>query len=251
MNFVAVVQARFSSKRLPKKIIMSLDEEKGKPVILEHLVERIQKANLFQTIIAIPEPEYDLFFKLSFLKSCRILPGPTYDVLDRFILAVSEFKSDDYLVRITADNPFIDYEVLNKNIGYAKEIKPEYSYPRWLPLGMGYEIIKVSTLRSLMGHDLTNAQKEHVTTFIKENKDSFNIKPFFLEEKEYIFSTPVRLTVDVIQDLKMVQTVFQYFQSLNRPFFTARDVFRLRGQSAGFFQKNQNVVQRSASISEV
>ena len=251
MNFIAVVQARYSSKRFPKKIVMSLDEKKGSPVILEHLVERIRKADPLQTIIAVPGSEHDFFLKLSFLGSCNIIPGSTYDVLDRFVHAVSEFGPDDYLIRITADNPFIDHEVLVKNIDYVKETKPEYSHPRWLPLGMSYEIVKVSTLRSLRHYELTNAQKEHVTTYIKDNKDSFNIKPFFLEAEEYPFPIPIRLTVDETQDLEMVQIVFQHFLDSNKPFFTAKDVIELHQQRADFFRKNQNVMQKSASTSEI
>ena len=250
MSFIAVVQARFSSTRLPKKIIMSLDEEKERPAILEHLIERVQKVNLLKIIIAVPKAEYEFFSDLYFLESCKIIAGSTYNVYERFVSATSAFQPNDYLLRLTADNPFIDHEILSKNIDYVKETEPEYSYPRWLPLGMGYEIIKISTLRSLMNFKLTQAQKEHVTTYIKKNKNSFKIKPFPLNQKKYPFRIPIRLTVDEVQDLKMVRDVFRYFSDLNIPFFTAKDVIKLYMENSSFFQRNQNIVQKSASTSQ-
>ena len=245
MNFIAIVQARLTSRRLPQKVMMPLDEKQKKPAILEHLVDRIHKINMLQTIIAVPQEEHYFFSGLPFLRSCNVVSGAIYDVHERITKASRKFQSNDYLIRITADNPFIDHKILAQNIEYVRDSKPEYSYPEWLPLGMGYEIIKISTLRSLARYPLTPAQKEHVTIYIKQNRHLFDIRPFYLDKTEYPFPLPVRLTVDEGQDLEMARMTFKHFLGQGKIFFTAKDVIRLQQDQALFFQNNLGIRQKS------
>ncbi len=243
MKFIIVIQARLSSKRLPRKVIASLNYELEKPVVLEHLLQRISKVNqIDEVIIAVPETELLIFKNMLFLKNNYLVGGATYDVLSRFIKATQGAHNDDYIIRITADNPFIDYLVLEKNISFVKKEIPDYSYPAWLPLGMSFEICKLDILKNIHKLDLSSFHREHVTTYIKENSERYIIKPMKLETSKYPFYEKLRLTIDQPDDLHIARKLYAYFKN-NDEYFSANEVNQLYQKKPKFFSENSHIKQ--------
>ena len=252
MKFIAIIQARLSSQRLPRKIIASLDSTFEKPLVLEHLIQRISRAKqVDEIIVAITKTEYSTFKKMPFLQNVSIKTGATYDVLNRFLEASQSAQEDDYIIRITADNPFIDYQILEKNISFVKEIAPDYSYPAWLPLGMGFEICQLGVLKKINKLNLTAAHREHVTTYIKENPKQYDIQPMQLDRSIYPFYKNIRLTIDETADLIMAQKIYKYFANKKDIYFCATKVNQLYKKQPDLLLINQHVQQKSHCLSEI
>ncbi len=251
MKFIAIIQARLASQRLPRKVIAPLEPERESPLVLEHLIQRISQAKqVDKIIVAISETEYPFFDKMPFLQDISIKTGETHDVLSRFLKASQDSKENDYIIRITADNPFIDYQVLEKNISFVKEKNPDYSYPAWLPLGMGFEICQLRILKKIGKLNLSSANREHVTTYIKENPKQYNIQPMRLDRSIYPLYKNIRLTIDEPVDLVMAQNLYKYFEKKNI-YFCATKVNQLYREKPELLSLNQHVQQKSHHLSEV
>lgn len=97
---VAVIQARTTSTRYPRKILADLH---GKPVI-DHVVERTLALG-HPTVIAVPKGDRDLI-ALCNRRGWRWHGGPEDDVLTRCYHAVKPYEPD-WVLRVTSDCPLI------------------------------------------------------------------------------------------------------------------------------------------------
>ncbi len=249
-QFHAIIQVRFNSNRLPGKSFMPIDQDGRETSLLDHLVFRLKKIGLppQNMIIAFPKAENKMISRLIHKYDVRYFAGDDDDVLMRFIEASTKADDEDHIIRLTGDNPFIDYDILIKNMKFALKKLPELTYPDQLPLGMGFEICKVKTMRGLLSKTLSASHKEHVTTYIKQNHHSYNILPLRLERSVYPIYKNIRLTVDEIADLRMARKTFQYFCSQGKRDFTSIDVLQLYRQYPDFFADNLHIKQKIFTI---
>lgn len=101
---IGIIQARMGSERLPGKILAPLG---GRP-LLDRLVSRIMRARVAQWWLATSEhPSDDVTAAWGFELGLRVFRGAERDVLSRFLAIAAEAEAD-WLVRVTADNPFLD-----------------------------------------------------------------------------------------------------------------------------------------------
>lgn len=190
-----VVQARMTSTRFPGKSMALLD---GKPV-LEHVLERAKQIRindkyLVKVIVAVPdtdesEPMLELATRLKIDNFC----GDEKNVLGRYYEAATFYKFD-YIIRITADCPFINPRVSSEVIqlllwrkcDYTSNVFPKRSYP----LGLDTEAFSMDALEVayLYSNELEkeiktskvintkqkidlNYMREHVTPFMQEHPE--------------------------------------------------------------------------------
>lgn len=90
LNIVTVIQARTSSSRLPKKVLMSVC---GKPLLLR-MVERVQAANLSGKIVVATSThrDDDVIVKLCKDENISCYRGNLNDLLDRHYQAAKNIK---------------------------------------------------------------------------------------------------------------------------------------------------------------
>jgi len=96
--------------------------------------------------------------------------GSENDVLSRFI-SILETENFDAVVRLKADNPIIDIDVLDKKIEYHCHSDKDYTSTVGLPLGMNFEVISAKALLSLKYKMLSDEDKEHVTLYVKNSNE--------------------------------------------------------------------------------
>lgn len=264
MRFRAIVQARLLSSRLPRKVL----EKIGSLTVLEHIATRLatlQGAGV-ETVFALADDEPPEL--VEFLQSrgftCRT--GATYDVLKRYIDASADLADQDFVLRLTGDNPFPDKDQIARLVHYARSHALDYGYTADLPLGMGAELIRVNALRSIWlrtepmvpGAESTIKlhHREHVTVFIRENPHLYEIYPLrlddtFSEEAARDRVRGIRLTIDEAADLDVCRRVFAHFERLGMPQFGAVDVIQLAKNSPEMFSGNASVQQKnSTSVDE-
>ena len=111
MKVAALVQARMSSTRLPGKILRSIV---GKPMI-ELVLARLSQSNELDEIVVstTKNPEDDELQSLVESLGYRCTRGSELNVLERYYES-AKFISADVVVRITADCPLIDSEMVDR-----------------------------------------------------------------------------------------------------------------------------------------
>ena len=110
---LAIIQARTNSTRLPGKVLRTIN---GK-TLLETLLSRLSLSKTIDKIIvAIPENKKDdtLAEKINCL-GYQIFRGSENNVLERFYNAARTYPAST-IVRITADCPLIDPNIVDKTI---------------------------------------------------------------------------------------------------------------------------------------
>jgi len=198
---VAVVQARMSSTRLPGKSLAAI----GKQSALGLLLHRLSRAReLSETVVATSiEPSDDAIDREAARLSAKTLRGPLSDVLARFVLA-SEAHGADAVVRITADCPFTDPEVVDQVVGQWRATEADYVTntlaPRSFPDGFDVEVISEPALRRVDQLAKTAEDREHVTTYIRARISDFRIAELRLEPS----LGHMRVTLDTAEDLRLM-----------------------------------------------
>src|SRR5256885_11632865 len=111
MKITAIIQARMGSTRLPGKVLMDL----GGETVLARVVRRLRRASrVDEVVVATTDTASDDEIRTE----CARLQVPCFrssehNVLDRFFRAAEQFRSD-MIVRVTADCPLIDPEVVDE-----------------------------------------------------------------------------------------------------------------------------------------
>lgn len=201
------------STRLPGKMAIPFFEGK---TILEIIIERLKSSVDIPIIIATSvQNEDDFLERLSRNLDVKCFRGSERDVLSRFINA-AEFYKFEKIIRVCADNPYIDPHSLIEMSILASE--NEYDYISYMVnnkpsikthFGFWAENVTLNCLKRVLS--LTNDMKyhEHVTNFIYEHPDLFKIKwldtPLSVNGRD-----DIRLTIDTKADFINVQQFFNF-----------------------------------------
>jgi glutamate-1-semialdehyde 2,1-aminomutase len=204
-KFVAIIQARLTSKRFPGKVIQKI----GNSTVLEVMLKRLRKSKkIDQIVVSIPSNKKNkkLFEYLKKL-DVNIFRGSEDNVLDRFYKTALKFKASD-VIRITGDCPFIDPKIVDnlinlyskKKIDYLNNAKaPDYSD------GFDVEILNFKTLKKAKFKAKSSFDQEHVTPFIKREKNIKKLSVSILD------NFGVKLSLDTKDDYKKIKKVFKFF----------------------------------------
>jgi spore coat polysaccharide biosynthesis protein SpsF (cytidylyltransferase family) len=233
----AVIQARMQSNRLPGKAILPLA---GKPLI-SHVIERaLQIQGVNNLILATGAgSENDELSSIARETGCTVFRGSENNVLERFYFAVKELDSH-FIIRITGDNPFMDPYYASKTVKLALESEADICAIANLPLGIAVEIIKYSALEDAYNKSDKPYHFEHVTPYLKENKDKYNI----LRHQE-VYENPfenLRLTVDAPEDYEFAQILYNELYR-GKPFLL-KDIFSYLKKNPHHATINSSIRQR-------
>ncbi|MDP8237690.1 MAG: glycosyltransferase family protein [Candidatus Hatepunaea meridiana] len=233
-NITAIIQARVDSTRLPNKVLAEIE---GKPM-LWHVVNRVGKSSLInQTIVAIPkDAANDRLAEFCESHNIQYFRGSNDDVLDRYCQAAKFYKSD-VIVRITADCPLIDPEVIDKVVTVF--LKNDYDYvcntlPPTYPDGLDTEVIDRNALNVAWRNAELKSEREHVTPYILNNPDLFRIK----DVRHDIDLSNLRWTVDEPEDLEYIRNVYR---KLGPSSYNMADVLKVLEDNPEFSKANQGI----------
>ena len=163
---VAVVQARLGSQRFREKMLALL----GRKPLIEWVVTRVRTSTLVDRVVVATTREIrdDRLVAECERLGVDVKRGPTDDVLRRFIEAL-EGDPADAVVRVCADNPFVDGECIDRVITEYRQHRVDYAFNH-RPFaecnyadGFGAEVVSREVLERLNRMELTAAHREHVT----------------------------------------------------------------------------------------
>jgi spore coat polysaccharide biosynthesis protein SpsF len=239
MRIVAVVQARMGSTRLPGKVLMDL----GGSTVLARVVARLRRSKLInQVVVATTTSSADDMI----VRRCESLGVPCFrgsedDVLGRYYDAAQKYGAQA-VVRITADCPIIDPEIVDRTIEFFQEKNVDYAandVPRTFPRGLDTEVFTMSSLRLAWEQAREPHQREHVTPYFYEHPEIFRIASLVGEgdRKGY------RWTLDTEGDLKLLRAIYLNFR--NRDAFGYAEVLALLQRDPGLGDLNFGIRQES------
>jgi spore coat polysaccharide biosynthesis protein SpsF len=250
MTTMAFVQARMGSTRLPGKVLEPLA---GRPALVR-VVERLRAVPALAEVVvltsALPQDE-------PIVECCRAdgIPwfrGSEHDVLDRFHRAAQALGAQR-LVRVTADCPLIDPEVVGRLLDLAAA-QPTDAYAsvatgavgarsgwRRFPDGLDAETFSAELLATAWREAADPYEREHVTPFIWRRPKRFRV--VVLEAEEDMGEE--RWTVDHPADLELVRELYERLcDGRERP-FGFRDVLATLEREPGL--RTRNAAHRAAS----
>jgi spore coat polysaccharide biosynthesis protein SpsF len=204
---VAIVQARFSSRRLPGKVLAPIA---GRPM-LGVLIERLSRcAGLDGICIATSNDASDdavAAFCSSVGIDCH--RGSLDDVAKR-LLDAAEASEADAFVRVNGDSPLIDPQLVSRGVIACRAHSPDLVsnvLVRSFPKGQSVEVIKTSTLRNALPDFEQGGDHEHVTPYFYRNARRFSIEPFQYERD----ASQMQLSVDTPDDLERIRRLVAQF----------------------------------------
>ena len=142
-NNIIFLQARTTSKRFPRKIL----QKYKKKTLLEILILRLKKSKKVNKIIicTTKNKEDDEIIKICKKLRISFFRGDENNVLKRFFLASKKYKPKN-IIRITADCPLIDYEIIDAMLEKHEKSKSDFTSnnnPPTFPDGLDVEILKL------------------------------------------------------------------------------------------------------------
>lgn len=209
-NIVAIVQARMGSRRMPGKVLAEIE---GEPM-LRHVLNRARKSRFVNSVIVATSRVSgdDAIGDYCTAHGIPVFRGEEADVLDRFYRAARAYDATT-VVRITADCPLIDPEVVDRVI--AAYLTGECDYVSntlvcTYPDGLDAEVFSFAALEIAWCEARRASDREHVTPFLRSS-GRFRLRNV---QSELGRSTRhLRWTVDEPRDLEFVRAIYRRLQS--------------------------------------
>jgi spore coat polysaccharide biosynthesis protein SpsF len=235
MKTVAIIQARLNSVRLPRKVLLPLA---GKSM-LENIWERVRRAKLIdEAVVAIPKADK---YEVSKVWFCSSDVDDENDLIGRYYDTAKVWKAD-LVVRVCADNPFIQPEAIDmlintgtpiseqtilSNAGDYRTTENDFGWPN----GIGAELYSMELLKWMDKELKKPTHREHPHLWFHENHHV--IVPTCPEA----WRRPgLRFDVNTLAQYESIKEIFDHF---GRNDFTITEVFQ--------FLESQNMDERAVS----
>ena len=201
-----VILSRLSSKRLPGKALLQINQ---KP-ILQYIIERLQNFIDKDSIILATSTESsdNKICEFAKVNGINFYRGSLENVAERFMEA-SISRGFDYAIRITGDSIFIDGNIYKTMINKVRLVDYDMISNRkhqTYPIGQTFEVINMESYKNYYKKFSSPEDFEHVTHYLYnyEKKDKINI--YHHINPDGVFRN-VSLAIDTINDFKMAKKV--------------------------------------------
>lgn len=252
MRTVAIIQARMGSSRLPGKVLLPLA---GSTVLLT-VVRRVQRSRLLDDLVVATSAAKE---NLPLIAQCaqngiRVFVGEEEDVLERYYQAARLYRADR-VVRITADCPLFDGELLDEAL---RAMPPRADYLAMLQEdfadGLDLEIVTMEALTRVHKAARLRSEREHVTLYIRNHPEAFRLVSF---PSPCGYFGDLRWTLDEPEDYSLIRTVYDRLMPQYGMDFGFRQVLELFRRDPGLarlnagYERNEGLQRSLAADGEV
>lgn len=186
------------STRFPGKIIQPI----GQRPLLEHILFRLSRLRHPATIVIATSdhPRDDVVEAFCVKLGVASFRGSEPDVLGRYYHCARQ-RQFRQIVRLTADNPFMDVEELDRLLDLHLRTGSDFSHSfGMLPIGVGAEVFTFEAIEASFLEAHAPHHREHVDEFLLENPERFKTSVLTVAVAK---NRPnVRLTVDTEEDYR-------------------------------------------------
>jgi spore coat polysaccharide biosynthesis protein SpsF len=275
---VAIIQGRMGSSRLPGKVLLDIA---GEPM-LARVLSRARRARTVDLVAVATtmDASDDPVAAWCETNDTPVFRGDVFDVLDRFHAAAIQFQAE-VIVRLTADCPVIDPELINQTVSlltsHQSPFTTHYDFscnrlpPPWtrtFPIGLDVEVCTFAALERTWKEAAEKHQREHVMPYLYEgvhferashaspersrraaHRTSYTVQGTSANgfKIAQLHHDPdyghLRWTVDTPEDLELMRRVYAHF---GRDDFSWQDVLALQQRQPEMFAVNAEVVHKTA-----
>ncbi len=245
MKVGAIIQARTTSTRLPRKVLKELPRGSG-ITVLEQVIRRLKRAKKLDAIVVATttDREDDPIVAIAEKEKVDVFRGSRDDVLSRYYLAAKE-NGLDAVVRVTSDCPCIDPAVLD--IVTEAHVRHGVDYTsntltRTYPRGLDVEAISFSALETAHEKAELKSDREHVTSYIYRTRPDFFSKRQ-ITAPEGDDASAIRATLDTEEDYGLLSAVFDHLYPENE-FFGVNELVRFFDNNPWAKKINEKINQK-------
>jgi len=231
-----IIQARMGSTRLPGKVLKPLVDK----TLLGHILTRLKQSQYIDKIIVATSENVEDSRIVDECKKYSVdcFIGSNADVLARFFRAACLYNLTD-IVRICADNPLVDWEIIDKQIlVYNKNQYDIVATGSHIPLGLGGEIFSFEKLEKAYNNAKEDYQREHVTPYIYENYEKILRYQINNDYSKY------RFTLDTPEDWSLISKIYDILYKGTHD-FTLNEVIKVMNDKHQLYEINKNIKQIS------
>lgn len=220
MKTVAVIQCRLNSKRCYKKMLLPCWDDQP---LISCVLHRVQASRQLDDVV-VAMPIADQKSELTAVLARETDPpkffyGSEADVVSR-IIGASESVNATHIVRICADNPFVDPNLIDDLIS-MHEVFPSASYLyNHMPVfsddlihdGFGAELVDIETLRRAhASSNATELTREHMTSLLIDflNRADCRLIPY-----PKSITLPIKIDIDESKDHEQMKPLFEAVSEL-------------------------------------
>lgn len=208
---LCVIQARYSSKRLPGKVLKKILGIR----MLQRVINQVKKSKKISKIIVATSKHKADKKIINFCKKNKIncSHGPLNNVFKRFYSIIIREQCRAF-VRISADSPLLDFYLIDKAVSLFNNHQYDIVtnvFPRTFPKGFSVEVINSKIILDSLPQIKKKKHQEHLTSFFYDNHKKFKIKNIY-NKKNY---SNINLSVDNQCDLERVKNFIKYFKNTN------------------------------------
>jgi spore coat polysaccharide biosynthesis protein SpsF len=232
-----ISQARMTSSRLPGKPLMEIN---GKS-LLEYHLDRLKKTGfdiyLATSVNKQDDPVVDLCLKMG----VNYYRGSELDVLSRYYECAKKYQLDT-IVRVTADCPLIDENLIKRGILEYQNDPSEIKYAsnciiRTFSRGFDFEIFSYKSLSLAHKNSIDKMEREHVTPYIRNKIKEIK----FINILNTQDNSNLRLTVDEIDDFNLISILIKDHAAHN---YSASELEKLLLLNPDLIKINAHIEQK-------
>ncbi|MDR6553579.1 glycosyltransferase family protein [Paenibacillus qinlingensis] len=237
MKTLIIIQARMGSSRLPGKVLLPL----GETVVLDYVVKRCRKVvGVAEVIVATSILSQDnAIADWCEQNGVACFRGSEDDVLSRYYKCAAQY-SPDYVIRVTSDCPFVDYEMASDLVKMMEREQVDIlDVEGELPRGLVVEIVSFSALERMNRIGKEPRHREHVTYYAYEHREQFTRKLYRI--KPVLNQPHLRITLDTEEDYAVCESIGAHFRD---------NLFVASAKVVEFLLKNPDIAALNAHIEQ-
>jgi spore coat polysaccharide biosynthesis protein SpsF len=205
-----------TSSRLPGKVMAPV---LGEPMIGRQ-VERLRRAGRIDKLMVATstDPSDDPLAVYCESLGLAVFRGSLTDVLSRYREALAPHPEATAVVRLTADCPLADPDLIDRVIEHHHAAGADYTSntlgTRTYPQGLDTEVIRPDVLVAAAERANDPYEREHVTPYIYRRPETYRLAGV----ARHVSLAGLRWTVDFPEDMAFVRDVYQRLYPLDPEF---------------------------------
>lgn len=213
-----------TSSRLPGKVMAPV---LGEPMIGRQ-IERLRRAGRIDHLVVATSTHESDDSLAAYCEGLEldVFRGPLDDVLERFRAVLVRHSEAKAVVRLTADCPLTDPELIDRVIDHHHAANADYTSntlgSRTYPHGLDTEVIRTEVLLEAAAQAVEPYDREHVTPYIYHRPERYRLAGV----ARHASLANLRWTVDLPEDMAFVRDVYARLYPFD-PEFTSDDIVAL------------------------
>ncbi len=232
-NIAVISACRLKSSRLKQKALLNIGDLPSVSFSLKNLC---RFTNVNHVILATSTLESDSpLADYTYSDAVIFHRGDPEDVIQRYLDIIRQLKID-VVIRVTADNPYLDNEICQILLRSHFESGADYTAARNASVGTNIEIMNAEALEKIKRHFPNADYSEYMTWYFMNNQEHFKINLVDLPE---IYVRDYRLTLDYDEDLQLFNQIHEKLAAV--PDYTLKDVIAVLDANPELAQINSHI----------